>query len=53
MSVYGGKIEVECKGLVVNPNFPYLGASVDGYVTCSICDEGIGEVKCPYGSNER
>ena len=37
----GGKIEVKSKGLVVNLNFPYLEASVDGYVTCSICGGGI------------
>ena len=52
MSICGGKIEVESRGLVVNPKFLFLGASVDGYLTCSICEEGIVEVKCPYGSND-
>ena len=52
MSICGGKIEVESRGLVVNPKFLFLGASVDGYLTCSICEEGIVEVKYPYGSND-
>ena len=32
MSICGGKIEEESRGLVVNPKFPFLGASVDGYI---------------------
>ena len=35
----------------MNPIFPYLGASVDGLVTCDKCGTGIVEVKCPYGSD--
>ena len=37
-------------GLMINPNFPYLGASPDGLITdCSSTDpNGILEIKCPY-----
>lgn len=47
----GGNVEIQDRGLVVNPKFPYLGASVDGLVTCDKCGTGIVEVKCPYGSD--
>ena len=35
-------------GLTVNPQFPFLGTSVDGLVSCSTCGEGILEIKSPY-----
>ena len=34
-------------GLVVNPEFPYLGGSPDGKV-CDKGETGIIEIKCPY-----
>ena len=36
------------KGLQVNPAYPFLGASVDGIVTCPKCGKGVIEIKCPY-----
>ena len=35
-------------GLVVSPEWPYLGASLDGLVTCPQCGTGGLEIKCPY-----
>lgn len=35
-------------GLVVNPNYPYLGATPDGWVDCECCGRGTVEIKCPY-----
>ena len=35
-------------GLVISTEFPYLGASPDGCVSCDCCTNGILEVKCPY-----
>ena len=35
-------------GLVVNPKYPYLGATPDGWVGCDCCGRGIVEIKCPY-----
>ena len=47
-------VQVYAKGLKVNTEYPYLGSSIDGYVKCSKCGEGIVEVKCPYGKkNDR
>ena len=40
-------VEVETKGIQVNPKYPYLGASVDGVVSCPQCGVGIVKVKCP------
>ena len=34
-------------GLILNPNFPYLGTSPDGIVNCSCCGVGCLEIKCP------
>ncbi|XP_071122530.1 uncharacterized protein [Mytilus edulis] len=44
-------VRIESCGLLVNPTYPYLGASIDGLVVCSKCGTGIVEVKCPYGSD--
>lgn len=35
-------------GFVIHPDFPHLGASPDGLVSCSCCGEGCLEIKCPY-----
>ena len=35
-------------GLVVNPEYPHLGASPDGAVSCLCCGSGLLEIKCPY-----
>ncbi|XP_046550827.1 uncharacterized protein LOC124260546 [Haliotis rubra] len=39
-------------GLIVNPQYPYLGASPDGLVSCVDCEKccssyGLLEIKCP------
>lgn len=38
---------VDC-GLKVNREFPHIGASPDGIVTCDCCGTGVVEVKCPF-----
>jgi len=45
------EVRIESCGLLVNPSYPFLGASIDGLVVCSKCGTGIVEVKCPYGSD--
>lgn len=35
-------------GLFVNKDFPHLGASPDGLITCSCCGDGLIEIRCPY-----
>ena len=47
--------DVDCKqsGLVVNPKYPFLGASPDGYVVCSYHGKSLIEVKCPYRCHDK
>lgn len=40
--------QIEACGFVVNPLYPYIGASPDGKVSCDCCGEGLLEIKCPY-----
>ena len=39
-------------GLVINPLFPHLGASPDGFTKCKCCGKGILELKCPFSCKE-
>ena len=39
---------VSLAGLNVNPKYPHLGASPDGYVSCDCCGKGLIEIKCTY-----
>ena len=35
-------------GLCLHPEYPHLGATPDGFVSCNCCGEGLVEIKCPY-----
>ena len=37
----------EC-GLFINPQWPFVGASPDGIITCNCCSKGVLEIKCPF-----
>jgi len=39
-------------GLFINPQWPFIGASLDGIVTCNCCTRGVLEIKCPYCHRE-
>ena len=40
-------------GLVVNPLYPHLGASPDGFVECDCCPgKGLLEIKCPFSAKD-
>ncbi len=43
-------LEVKRSGLVINPDYTFLGASPDGLVTDPISEDhnGLLEIKCPY-----
>lgn len=43
-------VQIESRGLLVNPKYPYVGASINGLVICEDCGTGLIEVKCPYVS---
>ena len=48
MSVKHQNFSVNSSGLVINPDWPHLGASPDGIVNCSCCGQGTLEIKCPF-----
>ena len=35
---------MELSGLVVNPNYPHMGASLDGVMKCDCCGLGVLEM---------
>ena len=39
-------------GLVVNPQYPHLGATPDGFVTCTCCRDGLVEIQCPFSAKD-
>ena len=38
---------IQC-GLILDPEFPFMGATPDGLVNCKCCDTGVLEIKCHY-----
>ena len=48
MSVFHDNFEIKDTGFVINPEFPHLGASPDGVVSCDCCGKFCLETKCPY-----
>ena len=42
------EFKVEKCGLYLNPDYPFLGATPDGITSCTCCDTGVVEVKCPF-----
>ena len=34
-------------GFCINPSYPFIGASPDGWVECLCCGKGLVEIKCP------
>jgi len=34
--------------LCINPEWPFIGASPDGVISCQFHGKGVLEVKCPY-----
>jgi len=41
-------LKIEDSGLVINPRWPFIGASPDGFINCDCCGRGVVEIKCPY-----
>ena len=43
-----GNFILQDSGLVINPQWSYIGATPDGKVSCDCCGHGVVEIKCPY-----
>ena len=41
-------LTIRDSGLIINPNYPYIGASPDAIVECKCCGIRCLEIKCPY-----
>ena len=39
-------------GLFINPQWPFIGESPDGIISCQCCTRGVLEIKCPYCHRE-
>ena len=52
MSTSHAKFECISAGLVINPLYPHLGASPDGFTQCECCGKGVLEIKCPFSSKD-
>lgn len=40
--------EIHDSGFVIDPKYPYIGASPDGVACCDCCGEVLIEIKCPF-----
>ena len=41
-------LTIRDSGLIVNPNYPYIGASPAAIVECKCCGIRCLQIKCPY-----
>lgn len=41
-------VQLKPAGFRISTTHPFVGASPDGYVSCSCCGTGIIEIKCPF-----
>ena len=44
---------VKESGLILDPMYPFVGASPDGIITCTCCGTGVLEIKCPYSCKNK
>ena len=47
------KLIVIQSGLILDPMYPFLGATPDGLVHCECCQSGVLEIKCPYSCKDK
>ena len=45
--------KVNDSGLHISLDHPFIGASLDGYVSCVCCGEECLEIKCPYSNKDQ
>ena len=45
-------IVIQC-GLILDPEFPFMGATPDGLVNCKCCGSGVLEIKCPFSCKDK
>ena len=45
-------VVIRC-GLILDPEFPFMGATPDGLVNCKCCNTGVLEIKCPFSCKHK
>ena len=50
MKAQHSNFSISVSGLVINTQYPHLGASPDGVTMCECCGKGAVELKCPYSA---
>jgi len=43
---------IQC-GLILDPEFPFMGATPDGIVYCKCCESRVLEIKCPFSCKNK
>ena len=52
MKAQHSNFSISVSGLVINTQYPHLGASPDGVTMCECCGKGVVELKCPYSARD-
>ena len=50
MSLTHSEFACTVTGLIINTNYPHLGASPDGMTQCKYCGSGLVEIKYPFSA---
>jgi len=45
-------IVIQC-GLILDPEFPFMGVTPDGLVYCKCCEDRVLEIKCPFSCKNK
>ena len=53
MSKVHTNFEIAETGLIIEPLYPFMGASPDAVVSCTCCGNGVLEVKCPFSCKDK
>lgn len=48
MSLTYSEFTCTVTGLIINTNYPHLGANPDGMTQCKCCGSGLVEIKCSF-----
>jgi len=46
--LYHSNFSISSTGLLVGTEYPFLGVTPDGLVSCTCCGSGLLEIKFPY-----
>ena len=53
MSKVHTNFEIANTGLIIEPLYPFMGASPDAVISCTCCGRGVLEMKCPFTCKDK